>query len=260
VAGFALPQLYHAPRLDGVPASSMPAVDVSRTTVLIGEGPLVRVLQVRHEAGQLLGYDAVTGTRVATLSGQDAVRAQGQTHVVQRYGYPVGVTRTISLTFDDGPDPKYTPALLDLLSREHVPVTFFVIGSATTRWPDLVRREAREGHLVANHTMTHLQLATAPPWRSHVELVGTDQTLRALTSWQTPFMRLPYEGDDEQSTTESVDSVLRVQRLGYVVASHDFDSMDWAHAKDPGSGPIPLPTLTGQNITVLLHDGGGTGI
>ena len=257
MAGFALPQLYHAPRLDGVPASSMPAVDVSRTTVLIGEGPLVRVLQVRHEAGQLLGYDAVTGTRVATLSGQDAVRAQGQTHVVQRYGYPAGVTRTISLTFDDGPDPKYTPALLDLLSREHVPVTFFVIGSATTRWPDLVRREAREGHLVANHTMTHLQLATAPPWRSHVELVGTDQTLRALTSWQTPFMRLPYEGDDEQSTTESVDSVLRVQRLGYVVASHDFDSLDWAHAKDPGSGPIPLPTLTGHNITVLLHDGGG---
>jgi biofilm PGA synthesis N-glycosyltransferase PgaC len=167
------------------------------------------------------------------------------------------VTRTISLTFDDGPDLKYTPALLNLLSREHVPVTFFVIGSASTQHPDLVRREVREGHLVANHTMTHLQLATAPTWRSHVELTGTDQTLRALTNWQTPFMRLPYEGDDEQSTTESVESVLRVQRLGYVVASHDYDSMDWAHAKDPGSGPIPLPTLTGQNLTVLLHDGGG---
>jgi poly-beta-1,6 N-acetyl-D-glucosamine synthase len=253
---FTIPQVLRAPRLDGVSGSTAPVV-TDHTSVLVGDGPLVRVLRVRGEGGQPVGYDAKTGARVAPLTGQDAVRARGHTEVMQRYGYPKTVTRTLSLTFDDGPDPKYTPALLDLLSREHVPVTFFVIGSAAVQHPDLIRREAREGHLVANHTMTHLQLSIAPAWRTQLEVVSTDRSLRALTGKQNPFMRLPYEGDDEQSTTESFDSVLRVQRLGYVVASHDFDSMDWYHAKDPASGPIPLPTLDGHNLTVLLHDGGG---
>jgi cellulose synthase/poly-beta-1,6-N-acetylglucosamine synthase-like glycosyltransferase/peptidoglycan/xylan/chitin deacetylase (PgdA/CDA1 family) len=256
MVGLGLPQMYRAPRLEGLHGAVMPAIDTRSAEVLVGSGPLVRVLRVHHEGSKVVGYDAASGERVAELTGDDAARARGHDQVMQRYGYG-NARRTMSLTFDDGPDPKYTPDLLDLLSREHVPATFFDIGTAAVQHPDLVRREAREGHLVANHTMTHLQISNAPSWRTQAELVSTDRTLRALTGQGTPFLRLPYEGDDEQSTTESIDGVARAQQLGYVVASHDYDSMDWAHAKDPKMGPIPLPPLAGQNMTVLLHDGGG---
>ena len=64
-------------------------------------------------------------------------------------------TMTVALTFDDGPDPTWTPKLLDLLQEKHVPATFFVVGSQVVSHPELVRREMAEGHDVGSHTFTH---------------------------------------------------------------------------------------------------------
>ncbi len=81
---------------------------------------------------------------------------------------------TVVLSFDDGPDPVHTPAVLDILHREHVPATFFVIGRSVADHPEIVQRMWAEGHEVANHTFTHPQMVDEASWRQRLELALTD--------------------------------------------------------------------------------------
>jgi hypothetical protein len=80
-----------------------------------------------------------------------------------------------------------------------------------------------------------------------------------VTGKEVGYFRLPYEGDDEKSTQAATEGILRAQRYGYLVTSHDFDSDDWRYSAGELTGEMPLPPLTGQNVTVLLHDSGGAG-
>ncbi|HEX2806826.1 MAG TPA: glycosyltransferase [Kineosporiaceae bacterium] len=256
---FAAPHTLGAPALQGSPqrADIASLRDTDRLPV-VGAGPLVRLVSAVTGKGRVVARDAFSGAQVAVLTGQDAVRAADHPFLLQRYGYSPGAQRTISLTFDDGPDPRYTPQLLDLLSKEHVQATFFVIGSSAARYQDLVAREAREGHDVGDHSLTHVDLSLALPLRAELEMVWTDRIVRATTGRETRLIRLPYEGEDEQTTQDDLAGIVRAERLGYVVASHDFDSNDWEYGTpSAGRAPIAMPPLDGRNLTVLLHDGGG---
>src|SRR5262245_53833024 len=77
--------------------------------------------------------------------------------------------RTIALTFDDGPDPTWTPKILDVLAKYHAPATFFVVGTQVTRNPSLAERMVREGHEIGAHTFTHPDLARIPDWQRNLE-------------------------------------------------------------------------------------------
>jgi peptidoglycan/xylan/chitin deacetylase (PgdA/CDA1 family) len=79
-------------------------------------------------------------------------------------------SNVVALTFDDGPDPVWTPKILDVLAKHHAHATFFVIGSKVNEYPDLVRRMVAEGHEVGVHTFTHAELDTVPVWRRQLEL------------------------------------------------------------------------------------------
>ncbi len=81
-------------------------------------------------------------------------------YVIQRYGYHPG---WVALTFDDGPDGRWTPKILDILKAKHATATFFVIGENMQGRPDLVQREVREGDVVGNHTWTHPNIGKMPP-------------------------------------------------------------------------------------------------
>ena len=100
---------------------------------------------------------------------------------------------------------------------------------------------------MANHSLTHVDVSTTSSWRARLELTVTDHVIRAVTGKQVGYFRLPYEGDDEQSTRNAMEGLLRSQRYGYLVASHDFDSDDWRFASGELTGEMPLPSLTGQN-------------
>lgn len=232
---------------------------------VVGSGPLVRVARVVSAGERLEVIDPFTRAPAGVLSPADAAMARraiaagNPPYVIQRFGYSATARRTISLTFDDGPDPHYTPKLLDVLARYHVPATFFVIGKMAAKYPQLVRREVREGHAVGNHSLTHPDLSTTPGWRTREELVVTDHVLRAITGRYASYVRLPYEGDDTASTQATLPAVLAAQRWGYLVVSHDFDTEDWQHDAHPKGPPIPLPPLDGRNLTLLMHDGGGAG-
>ena len=171
---------------DIAPGPGDPPLDV------IGQGPMLRVLQI-DRGGDVVGRDPFSG-EVVPLTAEEVDAAGAGEYVIQRYGYAADATRTISLTFDDGPHPISTPQLLDVLSAERVPATFFMTGSMAVQHPETVQRMVREGHAVGNHTLTHADLKDVGAFRAREELVQTDRIIRSLTGQATTSFRLPYTG------------------------------------------------------------------
>jgi peptidoglycan-N-acetylglucosamine deacetylase len=246
------------PALDGPAVPEAPTVDEIGAPPVLGSGPLVRLVRLVPTDDAVYAQDPFTAEVVEKLPKAQVAEAGDAPYALQRYGYETTQGRTISLTFDDGPDPVWTPRLLDLLSRNGVPATFFVTGQQMARNPDILRRMAREGFAVGNHSLTHTDVNLAASFRQRAEMVIPDRIQRALTGTYAGYFRLPYEGDDEESMQGDVPGILRAQQLGYVVASHDFDTSDWAYAAGLKHGQIPMPPLgRQQHLTVLMHDAGG---
>lgn len=241
------------------------ADEAGRAAPVVGTGPLERVVKVAPQVaseGAMAGFDPYTGARVATFTGADAATIGRAPYAIQRYGYYDDAHRTISLTFDDGPDAAVTPQLLDVLSREKVPATFFLVGRNIVRNKAIVERLSREGHAVGVHTLTHPDLNSEPSWRERAELLGTERIIRDVTGHAATVWRMPYTSPVESLEQESIGPFLYAQQLGYTHASYDFDTNDWEHdARLGGSAnDIPLPDLSaGTNVTLLLHDAGGPG-
>ena len=258
----AVPRLYDTPALAtfGEPLGpNLTSAETGLKAPLVGTGPLVRVLKVERSAGAVTGVDPFTGKTEATFTLAEVAKLGSAPYVMQRFGYSAAAKKTISITFDDGPDPRWTPELLDLLAAEKVPATFFATGTMIAEHPEIFQREVREGHAVANHSLTHTDMSTATSWRARLELTATDHVIRAVTGQEVGYFRLPYEGSDDASTQATINGIMRSQRHGYVVTSHDFDTDDWAYSSGQAPGEIPLPTLDGSNVTMLMHDGGGEG-
>lgn len=225
---------------------------------VIGTGPLVRVVRVEAAPdGTPTAVDPLTGGEIHPITGDDAAALRGARYAIDRYGYSGTAHRTISLTFDDGPDPVWTPKILDILHEHGVPATFFVTGEQTVRYPEIVDRLVDEGHAVGNHTFSHPWLT---PENADDELITTDRVIRSTTGVETTLFRMPYDGDRSGTLgSEGINAMLEAQRLGYDISLDDFDTTDWRYGdrRNRPKPPIPLPPPDMDNITVLLHDGGG---
>ena len=145
--------------------------------------------------------------------------------MVYRAGAPP--PRVVALTLDDGPDPVYTPRILDVLRRERVPAAFFVVGSRAEAHPELVRRIYREGHDLGNHTYSHLNLAEASPLRARLELNATQRLIEAITGHRTALFRPPYDTDSEPETRAELAPILQASGEGYVTVAAAIDPADW---------------------------------
>ncbi|WP_240722730.1 bifunctional polysaccharide deacetylase/glycosyltransferase family 2 protein [Kocuria rosea] len=156
--------------------------------------------------------------------------------------------KQLMLTFDDGPDATYTGEILDVLSAEGVPATFFNVGTNVVGHPELFQRILREGHMVGNHTMTHTT-AWDDDLRNREELIGTDRAMRSVGSYATHLFRLPTGDPDNKALP-----ILEAQQLGYLHVDFDYDTHDWQ--AQPGE-TVDLPALDGEGHIVLMHDGGG---
>ena len=167
-------------------------------------------------------------------------------YVMERFGELP--EKQLMLTFDDGPDATYTGEILDVLSAEGVPATFFIVGTNVVGQPELFRRIVREGHMVGNHTMTHTT-AWDDDLRNREELIGTDRAMRSVGSYATHLFRLPTGDPDNKALP-----ILEAQQLGYLHVDFDYDTHDWEAA--PGE-TVDLPALDGEGHIVLMHDGGG---
>ncbi len=259
VAGVLLPQAYRTPRPVPTQAAPLSIRDVGHRAPVVGAGPLTRVLRIDRSQG-FVGVDPYSRARLTTFDQASAAQIGTADYVIEKYGYAQGVRRTLALTFDDGPDPEHTPKLLDLLAKEQVPATFFLVGRYMVQHPQIVQRMVREGHSVGLHTVSHPDVANLPDWRQQAELSGNERILRAIAGVGSTYWRMPYTDPTTANVQATVDGLLRGQQLGYTHASYDFDTFDWLHNNNPdeSAADIPLPDLTrGTNLTVLLHDAGG---
>lgn len=180
-------------------------------------------------------------------------------YVLRRTGWQPG---KVALTFDDGPDPQWTPQILDILKRENVPASFFIIGENGQANPQLVKRIVAEGHDLGNHSFTHPNLGEIPGKLTELELNATQRLIESLTGHSTYLFRAPYFGDAEPQTADEVEPAAIANKLGYIIVGLRVDPDDWAR---PGADEIvrrtqagltnPNPDERGQ--VVLLHDGGG---
>jgi len=163
----------------------------------------------------------------------------------------------VALTFDDGPDPTWTPRILEVLRREHVPATFFVIGQQAERYPGLLRQELAEGHVIGDHTYSHPNLARLPAWRSRLEINGAAWAVEGATGRRPVLFRSPYgEGDAAPNSRKKGPDQLAAD-LGFHPVGWTDDTDDWQR---PGPDKIAWNALhqLSERTVVLLHDGGGS--
>ncbi|RZF65784.1 glycosyltransferase [Sphingomonas populi] len=243
-----------------LPAPSvMNTIPVGTDVDIDGNGEILKIAGV-----------PVTGVRNATATNGTIDRVDftrlPSPYVVQRTGYKPGY---VALTFDDGPDPTWTPKILDILKAEHVPATFFVIGENALTQRSLLERMVREGHEVGSHSYTHPNMAGSTDTETAFQLNTTQRLFQAFTGRSLRLFRAPYFGDAEPTTADEIEPALQAQNRGYISVGLHVDPGDWKRPGAPAivdtvlSEVVPPPhcdansdASCSRNI-ILLHDGGG---
>ncbi len=156
----------------------------------------------------------------------------------------------VSLTYDDGPDPTWTPQILDILAENDVKATFFVIGRNSQQYPELLDRIVAEGHHVANHTSTHPELPRLSDQAIANEIGPFDAWL-AYRGIETRCVRPPYG-----AVNDRVDTAIRAASGDDHTMMWSIDTRDWQR---PSADTI-TQRIMGQlqpGAVILMHDGGG---
>ncbi len=174
--------------------------------------------------------------------------------VIKKYGKK---PKKVVLSFDDGPDEKYTPRILDILSKEHVPAVFFMIGDNALNNIPIVRRIYNEGFEIGNHTFTHPNMALVSKQRALMELNSTRLLLESITGHSTVLFRAPYNADSEPETMQELEPVAFAKENNYLTVGESIDPNDWE--KGVTADSIYNRILRQQDLgsIILLHDAGG---
>ncbi|MFF8399484.1 bifunctional polysaccharide deacetylase/glycosyltransferase family 2 protein [Streptomyces sp. NPDC016172] len=164
--------------------------------------------------------------------------------------------KTIALTFDDGPNPTWTPQVLAILEKYDVPATFFLVGSMVSRYPGVVRDMVDQGHEVGIHTFTHVDLSYQSDTRVRREMEQTQLALAGAAGITTTLFRAPYSSETDAIDNYSWPVYKKLGQDGYTSVFVDTDSDDW---KRPGVSKIIQWATPKKNegASVLFHDAGG---
>ncbi|MET8662843.1 glycosyltransferase [Streptomyces tendae] len=164
--------------------------------------------------------------------------------------------KTIVLTFDDGPDPTWTPQVLEILEKYDVPGTFFLVGSMVSRHPGIVRDMVEQGNEVGVHTFTHVDLSYQSQARVTREIEQTQLALAGAAGITTTLFRAPYSSQTDAIDNYSWPVYESLGEDGYTSVFIDTDSDDW---KRPGVSKIVqwATPEDGEGASVLFHDAGG---
>ncbi len=206
---------------------------------------MTHTIGASSETGDAQGAAALAGSRpILTPVGGKLVSQQP----------PAG--RRVALTFDDGPDARWTPQIAAVLRAANVPATFFVVGSEVARQPGLVRRLVQDGHELGNHTFTHVDLASAPEWQRRLQLELSEAAIVGVTGRYTRLIRPPYSATSDAVTAPQEKALARAASNRYLIVLADFDSEDWKRGPVESIVRKASPPGTTGGI-VMFHDGGG---
>ncbi|SJZ95826.1 Peptidoglycan/xylan/chitin deacetylase, PgdA/CDA1 family [Pilibacter termitis] len=151
--------------------------------------------------------------------------------------------KLVALTYDDGPSPTSTPALLAYLKEQNIPATFFVLGSEASKYPDIVKQAYDNGNQIASHTYHHLNLPTLSADKQKEEIHNTEEVIEKIIGKRPNLMRPPYGAFNEQIATEA--------NCG--IALWNVDSLDW-QSKNPTAIYNTITANTFDGSIILMHD------
>ena len=223
-----------------------------------GNGEILRIDAVPEAGSREVHFVAASAGQPALIDDERYTRLPTP-YVVRRTG---DRPKLVALTFDDGPDPKYTPAVLSVLERYHVPATFFIIGENGVAGRSLLQRMVADGDEIGNHSYTHPNMAEDTATGIRLELNATQRLIEAYTGRSTRLFRAPYFGDAEPTTADELGPALIAQSQGYTVVGLHADPGDWMKrsADDIANRAVDAiehgSAERSANV-VLLHDGGG---
>ncbi|MBS1852083.1 MAG: glycosyltransferase [Acidobacteria bacterium] len=224
-----------------------------------GEGEILRI-----EARPSNGTRSLTVDADTSLITDESFEDIPEPYRVGRYG---ASHTKVALTFDDGPDPEWTPKMLDVLKKEKAPATFFLIGIQADKFADVAERVYREGHSIGNHTFTHPDISNLSGRFMKLELNLTEQLFASRLGIRTVLFRPPYSIDAEPDTEDQVRPLEFSQGLGYITIGDKIDPNDWRdnprHSAEQIAADVlaHLPPCAPNDIRcgniILMHDGGG---
>lgn len=180
-------------------------------------------------------------------------------YVIKRFGQ---VNKQVVLTFDDGPDPDYTPRILDILQKEKVPAAFFVVGMNAEANLPLLKRIYKDGFEIGNHSFTHPNMATVSANRAETEMEATRLLIESATGRSTVLFRAPYNADAEPKKAVELKPVARARQNSYYTVGESIDPEDWdlehgVNADTIYNRVVRQYESNPDKGVILLHDAGG---
>ncbi len=224
-----------------------------------GEGDILQITGKPHDGSRTVNMDSDDWTVT-----DEHMMTYPQPYTIRYYGYKPG---EVALSFDDGPDPKWTPKILDILQKKHVKATFVIIGEQAENNVGLLRREVADGDELANHTWTHPDITAISQGQLDLELNVCERLFAAKLGIKPLFFRPPYSIDQEPDTNDQAAPAYHIQNMGYVIIGNKIDTNDWEEHPKKTPQSITDDVLKQLQIMktkpqfrgsiILLHDGGG---
>jgi len=234
-------------KIDNQTRESLEVLKGTDTITDVGDGEIVTVDESRSDGRRNLAVDP---------EGYLTAKYVKFPEFPTLYHQGAGGEHQVAISFDDGPDPRWTPKILDILKGANVKAAFFLVGVNAEHYPSLVQRIVNEGHEIGNHTYYHPNLALCWPEHIRLELNATQLLLETITGRATTLFRPPYAADTSPSQLSELTPLQIAEDLNYLVVLESIDPQDWAK---PGADVI-LQRVKQQRhdgSIILLHDAGG---
>ncbi len=194
----------------------------------------------------ILLFDFIAGLLFLTIEGLRDMSVASDSGIVRIDGdmdLETADVKKIAITFDDGPHPYYTEQLLDGLKERGVVASFFVTGEHAELHPDIIERMINEGHLIGNHTYSHIQLTRNNRDKFRDELIKTNEILKEITGEEIQYVRPPYGSWDKSFEKE----------LNMFPVLWTVDPLDWS-SRNVRRITEKIVSRTGENDIILMHD------
>ncbi len=229
-----------------------------------GDGDILRITGLPQPGQRSVQIDDDEPDARKKLIVDEHMDVYPRTYTIEQYGYH---PNEVALTFDDSPDPTWTPKILDILKAENVKGTFMAIGSEAAQHVGLLQRIVREGHEIGNHTWTHPDISEISNRQLDLEITLTERLFESKLGVQPLYFRPPYDIDEEPDTDDETAPAWRIQQMGYIIIGSKIDTDDWD--EHPRKTPQEIiqsvfaqlqtmktkPQFSGSIL--LMHDGGG---
>ncbi len=249
-------RIWDATRPDDATRQKLTDIAPGPDLILEGNGDVWRFIDTPKRGRRSFTYDAATD-----LFTDENYDAYPLSYDIDQIG---AAKKKIAITFDDGPDPQWTPKILDILKEKNVPATFFVIGEYASVSPGLLKREYAEGHEIGNHTYTHPNFedpTKTTKTQIRWELNLTQRLIESTIGVKSILFRPPFGIDHQPEYAEEVAQLPIAQDMGYLIIGQKIDPHDW---QQRDGKPIPAQEIVDATLRqadegniVLFHDGGG---